>query len=68
MNIIQVSDLLRVKQVIDHLNAVDQTKLTATEQEALCECLEHAYARAESLLSIEVYQLPGEPGRSQQHG
>lgn len=48
-----MQSLRRVKQVIDHLKAIDTTTLTETEQDAVRECLEQAYERAAFLLQKE---------------
>jgi hypothetical protein len=48
-----IQSLLRVKQVIDHLKAIDTTTLTETERSAVQDCLQQAYERAAFLLHKE---------------
>jgi hypothetical protein len=48
-----IQPLLRVKQVIDHLKAIDTTTLTETERDAVRDSLQQAYERAAFLLHKE---------------
>ncbi len=46
-----IADLLRVKRVLDQLNALDQSTLTQREQEVWQEARQRAYAQAAFLLT-----------------
>src|SRR5450755_4257303 len=48
--------LLHVKKVIEQMKAMKQMPFTQREREELCESLERAYDRAESLLTTELMQ------------
>jgi hypothetical protein len=52
-----IAGLLRVKQVLDRLKAIDPATLTEREREAWQESLERSYDQAESLLTPEVMRL-----------
>ncbi len=48
----EIADLLRVKHVLEQLNAIDPTTLTRREREAVRERRARAYEQAQSLLLI----------------
>src|SRR6266702_4393995 len=51
--------LLRVKQTIDQMKAIDQSTLTEQDRHALQECLAHSYDQAAAFLAYSGQSRPG---------